>query len=63
MRKVEIRVPEQDLDALRVYSRWFSYEAGVDFQWTDAARLAIARFLEAEGVRPVAATGVPDETT
>lgn len=61
MRKVEIRVPDQDVDALRVYARWRAYETGVDFQWTDAARLAIAQFLKSEGVRPVTA-GVNEKT-
>jgi hypothetical protein len=63
MTKAEIRLPEQHLDALRAYSRWFSYENGVQFQWTDAARLAISRFLEAEGARSVTAGGVDEKTT
>jgi hypothetical protein len=62
MRKVEIRLPERDLDALHIYSRWWAYETGVDFRWTDAARLAITRFLEAEGARPVTTSGADNKT-
>jgi hypothetical protein len=62
MRKVEIRVPDQDVDALRVYARWRAYETGIEFQWTDAARLAIAQFLENEGVRSVD-VGAANKTT
>jgi hypothetical protein len=50
------------LDALHIYSRWWAYETGVDFRWTDAARLAITRFLEAEGARPVTTSGADNKT-